>query len=95
MEAKDDTIPLSVKLAQEALHEAADALKHKILETDPHATVNVRKASEIEAKIEGLLKAKKFDDSKKSIPQNFVQWVRIVLPIVQRGFNFASVLDTL
>jgi hypothetical protein len=95
VQAKDDKLPLSVKLAQGALQEAADALKNKILETDPHATVDVTKASEMEAKIEGLLKSKQFDDSKKSIAQNFVQWVRKILPIVQSGFNSASVLDTL
>src|SRR5579862_5284625 len=89
--AKHDALPPSVALAQSALQEAGDKLKKKILELDPNVNVDIGGSSDIEAKIEEMLKVKKFDDSKKSSARSFLEWVRKVLPIVQGGLNFASV----
>jgi hypothetical protein len=89
---KDDACCPSEKLAQAALNEAAENLKTKILEMDPNAKVNTSHPKEIEAQIKEMLKAKKFDESKKSSAKGFLDWVQVkVLPIVCRGLNFAGV----
>ena len=72
---RDDACLPSEKLAQAALDEAAKNLKTKILEMDPNAKVDTCVPKEIEAQIEGLLKAKKFDESKKSTAKGFLDWV--------------------
>jgi len=89
---KDDARLPSEKLAQAALDEAAENLKTKILEMDPNAKVDTDVPKELEAQIEEMLKAKKYDESKKSSAKGFLDWVRIkVLPIVQGTLNFAGV----
>lgn len=93
---KDDACLPSEKLAQAALDEAARNLKTKILEMDPNAKVDTGHPKEIEAQIEEMLKAKKFDGSKKSSAKGFLDWVRIkVLPVVCGRLNFAAVQGTI